>query len=120
MPNMFLRTHECDNYTVWSHLLRVLLFAAVKAGIQRARMEHHPWGNRGRGAAQARYVLICFALDSLLCGPYFVVQVPGLSLDYTWVGWERRRGDWLESEGHFQLLILHLCGILYTGFRNSL
>jgi hypothetical protein len=34
------------------------LFAAVKAGIQRAGMEHHPGGNRGRGAAQARYVLL--------------------------------------------------------------
>ena len=38
------------------------------------RMEHHSRGNRGRGAAQARYVLICFALvccraglDVVLC-----------------------------------------------------
>jgi hypothetical protein len=43
------------------------LFAAVKAGIQRAGMDHHPGGNRGRGAAQARYVSICFALALLLC-----------------------------------------------------
>ncbi|KIM36381.1 hypothetical protein M413DRAFT_449252 [Hebeloma cylindrosporum] len=30
------------------------LFAAIKAGIQRAGMEHHPGGNRGRAAPQAR------------------------------------------------------------------
>jgi hypothetical protein len=41
------------------------LFAAVKAGFQRSRMEHHPGGNRGRAA-------------------------PGSSFDYTWVEWERR------------------------------
>ena len=39
--------------------------------------------------------------------------MPGLSLDYTWVGWERRRGDWVESEGYFQLLILHLRAVVY-------
>jgi len=44
--------------------------------------------------------------------------MPGLSLDYTLVGWERRRGDWLESENCFQLLILHVC-VLRIGFRNS-
>jgi hypothetical protein len=44
-----------------------------------------------------------------------------LSLDYSRVGWERV-GGWVESEGYFkfQLLILHLCGILYIGFPNSL
>jgi hypothetical protein len=38
------------------------LFAAVKAGIQRSGMEHHPGGNRGRAAPQARYVHFCSAL----------------------------------------------------------
>ena len=43
------------------------LFAAVKAGIQRSGMEHHPGGNRGRGAPQARYVLFfSFALFVLV------------------------------------------------------
>jgi hypothetical protein len=33
----------------------------VKAGLQRAGMEHHP-GNRGRTAPEARYVLSIFPL----------------------------------------------------------
>ena len=87
------------------------LFGAVKAGIQRAGMEHHPGGNRGRAAAPARYVLL-WASCCLRCSMCFL-KMPSLPLDYTWVGWEKRRGDWLESEGYFQLLILQLWSFIY-------
>jgi hypothetical protein len=40
-------------------------------------------------------------------------------LDYTWVGWKRRRGDWVKSEGYFQLLILHLCVYQLSQFTSA-
>lgn len=42
----------------------------------------------------------------------YILKMPGLSLEYSWVGWGRK-GGWVETESYFQLLILHLCVVMY-------
>ena len=110
MPGMFLRAQitPCGHICCSS-----CLFTAVKAGIERAGMEHHPRGNRGRGASQAWYVLLWSFLLFVILNVHskdarFVARL--------FLGGMGKEGGWVESETYFLLLIFHLCVLLCIGF----
>jgi len=123
MPDMFFPTDKCwknatiTRVTCGYNCCGSCLFAAVKTGIQRSGVEHHPGGNRERAVPQARYVrffalFISAILNVALCRCPLCVRLYLVGM--------AKEGDWVEIEGYLQLLIMHpYVTILISSFCNS-